>query len=151
MLFRSGSLSIGNVVVGRLHGRFTATQFMTTGLVLAAVAVPALAVSLEWRAPWFFTYAAMVMFGGGTALSVPPMISTVLEQVPGELAGVASGLLNALRQAGGLVGVAIAGAATILAPHVSIALWWVAAMGLVTYAGAAILAACAPVVLRPQR
>ena len=147
----AGSLSIGNVVVGRLHGRFTATQFMTTGLVLAAVAVPAMALSLEWHAPWVFTYAAMVMFGGGTALSVPPMISTVLEQVPGELAGVASGLLNALRQAGGLVGVAIAGAAMILAPHVSIALWWVAAMGLVTYAGAAILAACAPVVLRPQR
>jgi DHA2 family methylenomycin A resistance protein-like MFS transporter len=139
----AGSLSIGNVLVGRLHGRFTATQFMTTGLVLAAVAVPAMAMSLEWRAPWVVTYAAMVMFGGGTALSVPPMISTVLEQVPGELAGVASGLLNALRQAGGLVGVAIAGAATILAPHVSTALWWVAAMELVTYASAAGLAACA--------
>jgi hypothetical protein len=52
-------------------------------------------------------------------------------------------LLNALRQAGGLVGVAIAGAATILAPHVSTALWWVAAMELVTYASAAGLAACA--------
>ncbi|MFM0203855.1 hypothetical protein PQR53_28805 [Paraburkholderia fungorum] len=113
---------------------------MTTGLVLAAVAVPLMAMSLAWHAPWIVTYAAMVMFGGGTALSVPPMISTVLEQVPGELAGVASGLLNALPQAGGLVGVAMAGAATILAPHVSIALWWVAGIGLVTYASAAVLA-----------
>jgi DHA2 family methylenomycin A resistance protein-like MFS transporter len=141
----AGSLSIGNVLAGKLHGRFSATQFMTTGLVLAAVAVPAMAMSLESHAPWVVTYAAMVMFGGGTALSVPPMISTVLEQVPGELAGVASGLLNALRQAGGLVGVAMAGAAAILAPHVAVALWWVAAMGLVTYAGAAALAAWAAV------
>ncbi|MFM0157772.1 MFS transporter [Paraburkholderia sediminicola] len=139
----AGSLSLGNVLAGKLHGRFTATQFMTTGLALAALAVPAMAMSLEWRAPWVVTYAAMVMFGGGTALSVPPMISTVLEQVPGELAGVASGVLNALRQAGGLVGVAMAGAATILSPHVSTALWCVAGMGLVTYASAAVLAAFA--------
>ena len=139
----AGSLSLGNVLSGKLHGRFSATQFMTTGLGLAAVAVPAMAVSLEWRAPWFVTYAAMAGFGGGTALSVAPMIATVLEQVPGELAGVASGLLNALRQAGGLLGVAMAGAATILAPHVSTALWWVAALACVTYAGAAGLAAFA--------
>ncbi|RDK02055.1 MFS transporter [Paraburkholderia lacunae] len=136
----AGSLSLGNVLVGKLHGRFTATQFMTTGLALAAVAVPAMATSLEWRAPWAVTYAAMAVFGGGTALSVPPMISTVLEQVPGELAGVASGVLNALRQAGGLLGVAMAGAATILAPQVSIALWVVAGLGLATYAIAAALA-----------
>lgn len=139
----AGSLSLGNVLVGKLHGRFKATQFMTTGLALAAVAVPVMAMSLEWRAPWVVTYAAMVVFGGGTALSVPPMISTVLEQVPGELAGVASGVLNALRQAGGLLGVAMAGAATILAPHVSIALWCVAGIGLMTYASAAVLAAYA--------
>ncbi|MFM0671262.1 DHA2 family efflux MFS transporter permease subunit [Paraburkholderia sediminicola] len=139
----AGSLSLGNVLSGKLHGRFSATQFMTTGLGLAAVAVPAMAISLEWRAPWPFTYAATAVFGGGTALSVAPMISTVLEQVPGELAGVASGVLNALRQAGGLLGVAMAGAATILAPRVSTALWWVAGIGFVTYASAAVLAGLA--------
>lgn len=139
----AASLSLGNVLSGKLHGRFSATQFMTTGLSLAALAVPTMAVSLEWRAPWFLTYAAMAGFGCGTALSVAPMIASVLQQVPGELAGVASGLLNALRQAGGLLGVAMAGAATIFAPRISTALWWVAALACVTYASAASLAAFA--------
>jgi EmrB/QacA subfamily drug resistance transporter len=140
----AASLSLGNVVSGRLHGRFTAPQIMVSGLGLAAVAVPMMAASLEMRAPWLFTYAAMVMFGCGTALSVAPMISTVLEQVPGELAGVASGLLNALRQAGSLVGVAVAGAATILAPRLSMALWWIGGVGFVMYALAALISALAP-------
>jgi DHA2 family methylenomycin A resistance protein-like MFS transporter len=110
---------LGNLLSGKLHGRFNATQIISNGLGFAAIAVPLIAASLEMRAPWVLTYAAMIVFGCGTALSVAPMISTVLEQVPGELAGVAAGLLSALRQAGSLFGVAIAGAATILAPQVS--------------------------------
>jgi hypothetical protein len=70
---------------------------MASGLGFAAVAVPLIAASLEIRAPWVLTYAAMIVFGCGTALSAAPMISTVLEQLPGELAGMAAGLLNALR------------------------------------------------------
>ncbi|WP_133646571.1 MFS transporter [Paraburkholderia flava] len=139
----AGSLSIGNVLSGKLHGRFTPTQLITTGLGLATLAVPAIAALLELRTPWVFVYLAMAAFGGGTSLSIAPMISTVLEQVPGELAGVASGLLNALRQAGSLFGVAIAGAATILAPHLSKALWVVAAVGFATYAVATVVAAYA--------
>jgi len=140
----AASLSLGNLLSGKLHGRFNATQLMASGLGFAAVAVPLMAASLEMRAPWVLTYAAMIVFGCGTALSVAPMISTVLEQVPGELAGVAAGLLNALRQAGSLFGVAIAGAATILAPRVSIALWWVGGVGFVMYAAAALMSAFAP-------
>jgi hypothetical protein len=83
----------------------------------------------------------MAAFGAGTALSVPPMISTILEQVPGESAGVASGLLNALRQAGSLLGVAFAGAGAVLTTHLSTALTIVGVLAGVTYAGAACLAA----------
>ena len=82
----------------------------------------------------------MVAFGTGTALSVAPMIATVLEQVPADAAGVASGFLNAARQAGGLPGVAVAGAATILLPDPADALWAVAALGCVAYAMAALAA-----------
>jgi uncharacterized membrane protein HdeD (DUF308 family) len=57
---------------------------------------------------------------------------------------VAAGLLNALRQAGSLFGVAIAGATTILAPRVSIALWWIGGVGFVMYALAALMSAFAP-------
>jgi hypothetical protein len=71
------------------------------------------------------------------------MIATVLEQVPADAAGVASGFLNAARQAGSLLGVAIAGAATILLPDLTDALWAVAALGGVAYAIAALAARAA--------
>ncbi|WP_323120415.1 MFS transporter [Burkholderia alba] len=132
----AASLSLGNLLSGRLHGRLGAMQMMAGGLVLAALAVPAVAGLLDAGAPWFAVDAAMAAFGIGTALSVPPMIATVLEQVPANAAGVASGLLNALRQAGSLLGVAMAGAAAMLTLRWSVALWAVAAIGFVTYAAA---------------
>ncbi|WP_241020883.1 hypothetical protein [Burkholderia sp. Ac-20344] len=79
----------------------------------------------------------MAAFGTGTALSVAPMIATVLDQVPADEAGVASGFLNAARQAGSLLGVAIAGAATMLLPQRASALWAVAAVSAAVYASAA--------------
>lgn len=140
LLPMAASLSFGNLLSGKLHARIGAARLMTIGLALAAVAAPLVAVLFAWSAPRPFIYASMAAFGAGTALSVPPMIATVLEQVPAELAGVASGLLNALRQAGSLVGVALAGAVTMLATHLTISLCVVSAVGGIAYAAAALLA-----------
>ena len=123
MLPLAASLSAGNVLSAKLHGRLRPQQMMALGLGVAALAVPLIALCFDLRAPRVAAYVAMALFGGGTALSVPPMISTVLDQVEAELAGVASGLLNALRQSGGLLGVAVAGGAATLAAHLSTALW----------------------------
>ncbi|MGN6667690.1 MAG: MFS transporter [Trinickia sp.] len=141
MLPMAASLSLGNVLAGKLHGRASATRLMTIGLATATIAGPAMTALLELRASWAFVVLAMAAFGAGTALSVPPMIATILEQVPAESAGVASGLLNALRQAGSLLGVAFAGAAAMLATHLTTALSMVGVLAGVTYAGAACLAA----------
>ncbi|RQV40430.1 MFS transporter [Burkholderia cenocepacia] len=137
------SLSLGNLLSGKLHGRVRPVTLMANGLAMAALAVPAIALALALRAPWPVVWAAMAAFGTGTALSVAPMIATVLEQVPADAAGVASGFLNAARQAGSLLGVAIAGAATILLPDLTDALWAVAALGGVAYAIAALAARAA--------
>ena len=141
MLPMAVTLSLGNVLAGKLQGRAGAARLMTIGLALATIAGPAMAAALDLHAAWWLVVAAMAAFGTGTALSVPPMIATVLEQVPAESAGVASGLLNALRQAGSLPGVAFAGAATLLCAHLSTALIVVGAMAGVTYAGSVLLAA----------
>ncbi|MFX8223326.1 hypothetical protein ABTL15_21620, partial [Acinetobacter baumannii] len=58
----------------------------------------------------------MMAYGGGTALAIAPMTSTILSAAPGELAGTASGLLNAARQTGSLLGVAAAGAVVTVVP-----------------------------------
>ncbi|MEK7917065.1 MFS transporter [Burkholderia contaminans] len=134
------SLSLGNLLSGKLHGRVRPVRLMANGLAMAALAIPAIAIALALRAPWPVVWAAMVVFGTGTSMSVAPMIATVLEQVPADAAGVASGFLNAARQAGSLLGVAIAGAATILLPDVADALWAVAGIGCVAYAIAALAA-----------
>jgi predicted MFS family arabinose efflux permease len=141
MLPMAASLSLGNVLAGKLHGRMSAKRMMAIGLATATIAGPAMTALLEVQAAWGFVIVAMAAFGAGTALSVPPMIATILEQVPAESAGVASGLLNALRQAGSLLGVAFAGAAAMLATHLSTALTVVGVLAGVTYAAAACLAA----------
>ncbi|WP_309476996.1 MFS transporter [Trinickia acidisoli] len=141
MLPMAASLSLGNVLAGKLHGHMNATRLMTIGLGMATIAGPATTVLFESNAAWGFVIVAMAAFGAGTALSVPPMISTILEQVPAESAGVASGLLNALRQSGSLLGVAFAGAAAMLATHLTTALTAVGVVAGITYACAAWLAA----------
>jgi DHA2 family methylenomycin A resistance protein-like MFS transporter len=47
--------------------------------------------------------------GVGTALTVPPMTTTVLANADKQRAGIASGVLNAARQTGGVIGVGVFG------------------------------------------
>ncbi|AOJ34717.1 MFS transporter [Burkholderia metallica] len=145
------SLSLGNLLSGKLQGRVHPARLMANGLGMAALAIPALAAALALRAPWPVAWTAMAAFGTGTALSVAPMIATVLEQVPADAAGVASGFLNAARQAGSLFGVAIASAATMLLPNPTAALWAVAAVACVAYATAAVAARTAGTAKTAQR
>ncbi len=68
------------------------------------------------------------------------MTSSILAAVPGELAGTASGLLNAARQTGSLLGVAVAGAIITVVPDVARALPTAFAVMAVSYAGAVAMA-----------
>jgi DHA2 family methylenomycin A resistance protein-like MFS transporter len=51
----------------------------------------------------------LLAMGAGVGLTVPPMTSALLGTVDTKLSGVASGVLNASRQAGSVVGVALFG------------------------------------------
>ncbi len=65
-----------------------------------------------------------LLIRGGIGLVVPPMTAAVLSTVDHTRSGIASGLLNAVRQTGGAVGVAAFGAlmATDMVQGVQIAL-----------------------------
>jgi MFS family permease len=52
----------------------------------------------------------MILVGVGGAFTVPPIASLILDSVPGQLGGTASGVLNPFRQIGGSLGVAVFGA-----------------------------------------
>lgn len=69
------------------------------GLALAPVDLPVWVVAL-----------LMVPVGVGGSFTVPPLTSLLLDSVPGDRAGTASGVLNTARQVGGSLGVAVSGA-----------------------------------------
>jgi EmrB/QacA subfamily drug resistance transporter len=133
----AASLSVGNVIAGRLQMLASPHRLIAGSLIVAALSAPLAAGLLVGHESWPAIVGALTVFGAGTSASVPPMIATVLEQVPEAAAGVASGLLNALRQTGSLLGVAAASAASTLTPNLSAALWIVAVMAAAVYAFAA--------------
>ncbi len=59
--------------------------------------------------------APLVAAGFGMALTMPAATAAVIEAAPADRAGIASGVLNAARQAGGALGVALLG--TLIAGH----------------------------------
>lgn len=96
-------------VAARLATRFGARipviigqSLMAAGL-LAMVTVPA-------DAPVWLSVVLMVPVGAGGAMAVTALVALLLENVPAERAGVASGVLNAARQLGGALAVAVFGA-----------------------------------------
>jgi DHA2 family methylenomycin A resistance protein-like MFS transporter len=134
------SLSAGNLLAGKLMARISMPNMMVGGLLISGVGLLATSAALTAHAPMWLACAAMVVFGGGTALAVTPMTSSILAAAPGALAGTASGLLNAARQTGSLLGVAVAGAAVTLMPDVAHALPTVFGLMTVAYAGAVAMA-----------
>lgn len=103
-----GILMLMNIVAGRLAGKIGARVLATAGLSIAAAGYlamwPALAApSHRWLA------LPMLLAGSGIALTIPTITDALLAAVSSAQSGTASGLLNAARQVGGVLGVAVFG------------------------------------------
>ncbi len=125
--------TMANLLAGRIAARFGLRLPIIGGLLVAGAGC-ALLSNLDKET----TYAAMLpgqlLIRAGIGLVVPPMTTAVLSSVHRSRSGIASGLLNAVRQTGGAVGVAVFGAlmATDMVRGVQIAL--VASAGLLVIA-----------------
>jgi MFS transporter, DHA2 family, methylenomycin A resistance protein len=82
---------------------------IAAGQLLMAVGLACLWL-LPTGAPVLEVALAMVPVGVGGSFTVPPIIALVMDHVPEERAGTASGVINTARQVGGSLGVAIYGA-----------------------------------------
>ena len=82
---------------------------IAAGQLLMAVGLACLWL-LPADAPVLVVALAMVPVGVGGSFTVPPIIALVMDHVPGERAGTASGVVNTARQVGGSLGVAVYGA-----------------------------------------
>lgn len=95
-------------LAGALAARFGPRFPLVAGSLLAAfgfLLLYNLAPSTSYAMSWW----RLLLFGIGFALTLPPMVTAVLASVPAGRAGAAAAVNNAVRQFGGLVGVAVMG------------------------------------------
>jgi DHA2 family methylenomycin A resistance protein-like MFS transporter len=106
----TGLTGLINVVAGRVAGRWGARLPIVTGLAIGVVGFTALAVVLTPASTYAGIWWPLLLIGFGMAMVIPPLIAALLATVERSRAGIASGVLNAVRQTGGAVGVAMLGA-----------------------------------------
>ena len=98
-----------NPLVARVMERLGRIPTTLVGTLLMAGGLAGLA-SLSAGAPVWGVALMMVPVGVGGSFTVPPLTALVMDAIPAERAGTASGVLNTARQLGGSLGVAIFGA-----------------------------------------
>jgi MFS family permease len=92
---------------GMLSDRIGTRPLMATGLALQAIAIGWLALILTPGVAYGPLIVPFVLAGTGMALVFAPAANAVLASVPPAAAGQASGAANAIRELGGVIGVAV--------------------------------------------
>ena len=101
-------LLAANLAAGWLSGRIGSRSLMVTGLLIAAVGYWLLH-GLDPTTSYISMLAGLLVIPLGIGLAVPTMTTALLSTVPRSRSGIASGVLNTVRQAGGAIGVALFG------------------------------------------
>jgi MFS transporter, DHA2 family, methylenomycin A resistance protein len=97
-----------NLMAARVAERIGAPATIAAGAGLAALGCLAL-LGIDSGTSYWATCAQLVAIGAGLGLLVPPLTSMLLGSVEKSRSGVAAGVLNATRQTGSVVGVALFG------------------------------------------
>jgi DHA2 family methylenomycin A resistance protein-like MFS transporter len=108
-LFPEAALPIAaSTLSGALMARTGPRRPMLAGLVIGGAGLLGLALAGP-HAGYPLLVAPMAAAGFGMALTMPAATASVLEAAPADRSGIASGVVNAARQAGGVLGVALLG------------------------------------------
>lgn len=108
-LFMNAPFLLMAQFAGGLDRRFSAATVVATGCVVAAVGVFALS-RVTTTTPFALTALGYVLFGAGFGTFIPGTTHVAMRDVPSGVSGAASGVLNAARQIGTSVGLAVLGA-----------------------------------------
>ncbi len=90
---------------------------MVIGLAIGAVGYFSMLMIEAHSPPYFLLILPFIAIGFGGALTMPASTIAIVNAVPNEYAGVASGAFNTSRQIGSLIGVAVFGTILNMAPH----------------------------------
>lgn len=108
LLPMSAAVGVGSIVSGPLTARLGSRPPMIAGLAIAGAGAAVLATAGA-AAPLALIVAGSVLLGL-CSLAMPAMTAAAVGSVGRERSGLASGILNAARQSGGALGVAVLGA-----------------------------------------
>lgn len=104
----TGGFFFSNVAAGHAVARFGSQPPMVFGAAVAALGY-LLLLRLDAQSGYWTMLPAFLLIPAGMGLAVPAMTSAVLASVEKRWSGTASAVLNAARQAGGAIGVALFG------------------------------------------
>jgi len=108
LLPQLGMAAFASTLAGRVTGRVGPRLVMVSGLLLGGVGFLAL-ISIGMTTGYLLLCPMLVAIGFGTAFAMPAMTNAVVASAPKERSGIASAVLNASRQTGGTLGVALLG------------------------------------------
>jgi MFS transporter, DHA2 family, methylenomycin A resistance protein len=97
-----------NLLAPRVAERIGAPATIAVGAILSALGCLAL-LGIGQGTSYALICAQLIVIGGGLGLLVPPLTSTLLGSVEKQRSGIAAGVLNATRQTGSVLGVALFG------------------------------------------
>ncbi|WP_158674675.1 DHA2 family efflux MFS transporter permease subunit [Streptomyces hoynatensis] len=95
---------------GRLADKYGAKWVLMLGLALFSLGVGLMIAAVDLDAGFLSFLLPGFVAGGGLGLSMAPLTAEALREVPPVQVGAASGMLNAVRQVGSVIGTAVVGA-----------------------------------------
>src|SRR5947209_2459966 len=109
LLVWTGATMVVAPLAGYFSQRFGSRWFMAAGLALQAIALAWLAEVAGIHTAYASMIAPFLLAGSGMALVFAPVAAAILDSVAPDQAGQASGANNAIREVGGVLGIAVLG------------------------------------------
>ncbi|MGA8372719.1 MAG: MFS transporter [Acidimicrobiales bacterium] len=108
LLPEAGLLIVASALSGRIMARSGPRTPMLIGLVIGGAGLLGVAPA-GTQTPYAALVVPLAAAGFGMALTMPAATASVMEAAPGDRGGIASGVVNAARQTGSVLGVALLG------------------------------------------